>query len=133
MQLARSVHRRLLSDPPRKQEIEIKTANELLSVEDAGLPPGSCIRPDPGQRRIHVQDGRAGPVRRDSRCARFDHPFARDQQTPIDRLRVVSLRTYLIDYKEFIGAENHLGDNLVGRYDYLRFNATVDVNLASGA
>lgn len=134
----------------RKQEIDIKTADELLSVEDAGLPPGSSIRRrtlnsnDPTfttaeQAQYGVTAGALDSITRSfenlfqTKTSGVDIGFDWNQQTPIGRLRVGGLGTYLIDYKEFIGAENRFGDNLAGRYGYPRFNATVDVNLASGA
>jgi iron complex outermembrane recepter protein len=133
----------------RKQEIDIKTAEELLAVEDSGLPPGSSIVrairdandqsfTTAEQAQYGVTAGALTVIQRSfenlfqTRTSGVDVGVAWADSTPIGKLSIEGLATYLIKYREFVGSENRFGDNLASRYQYPRVNATADFRLASG-
>jgi iron complex outermembrane recepter protein len=133
----------------RKDEINIKTADELLAAEDLGLPTGSNIsrRPLDGSDQSFTTAEQAlygvtvGSL--DSITRGFENLFKTEtsgidigaawvQDTPAGKLEFTGLAQYLIKYKAFVGIDNRFGDNLAGTYTYPRMRANVGAALTTG-
>lgn len=134
----------------RRAEIDIKTAEELLAIEGGALPPGSTIlrRALDGadqsftlaeQAQYGVTAGSLSAIQRSfenlfkTKTSGIDVGFELRENLPFGDLKVTGLGTYLLSYREFVGADNRYGDNLAGRYARPRVNATLDFALTTGA
>ncbi|MDH4392690.1 MAG: TonB-dependent receptor [Aquabacterium sp.] len=134
----------------RKAEIDIKTAEEMLAIEGRTLSPGALIlrRPLDGndqtfslaeQAQYGVTAGALSAIQRSfenlfrTKTSGIDLGFEVREKLPFGDLKVTGLGTYLISYKEFVGADNRFGDNLAGRYGRPRVKATLDFALTTGA
>jgi iron complex outermembrane recepter protein len=134
----------------RKDEINIKTADELLAAEDLGLPPGSNISRRPldandqsfttaEQALYGVTAGSLDAITRGfenlfkTETSGIDLGAAWVHNTPIGKLEFTGQAQYLIKYKAFVGIDNRFGDNLAGRYTYPRVYANGGLSLTSGA
>jgi iron complex outermembrane recepter protein len=133
----------------RKDEINIKTAEELLSAEDAGLPAGSSI----SRRSLNADDqsftlaeqtqygvtvGSLEAITRGfenlfrTKTSGIDVGFQLAESLPIGKLDVTVQAQYLLEYRQFVGIGNSFGDNLAGRYGFPRVNANAGLSLSSG-
>ena len=134
----------------RKNEINIKTAEELLAAEQAGaLPLGSSVSRralDPAdvtfttaeQATYGVTVGALDAITRGfenlfkTKTSGVDLGVAWAQDTPAGKLDISGFGQYLIKYKAFVGVDNRFGDNLAGRYTYPRWRANIGAALTSG-
>lgn len=134
----------------RRQEIDIKTASELLAIEGSTLPPGSTILrraldandqsfTPAEQAQYGVTAGSLSAIQRSfenlfkTKTSGIDVGFQVREDFPIGSLKVTGLGSYLLEYREFVGADNRYGDNLAGRYARPRVKATMDFALTTGA
>jgi iron complex outermembrane recepter protein len=134
----------------RRDEINIKTADELLAAEDAGLPPGASISRRPldandqtfttaEQAQYGVTVGSLEAIARGfenlfkTKTSGIDLGVQWQQETPWGKLDVSGLAQYLISYRAFVGVDNRFGDNLAGRYTYPRIQANVGAALTTGS
>lgn len=135
----------------RKNEIDIKSADELLSLEDSALPPGASIsrrpldandqsfRPDevilygvPANTGALVSISRGFENLFRTKTSGIDVGLQISNTTPIGKLDFTAQAQYLIKYREFIGSEGKFGDNLAGDYGFPRVNANAGISLTTG-
>lgn len=132
----------------RKNEIDIKTADELLAIEDTGLTPGAQISRLPltaddetftPAEQLQYGVG-VGPVEAISRgfenlfrtkTSGIDLGFQLTHNAPIGKLDFTAQAQYLIKYREFIGSEGRFGNNLAGDYTYPRVISNAGVSLTT--
>jgi iron complex outermembrane recepter protein len=134
----------------RKNEINIKTADQLLAAEDAGLPAGSAISRQPldagdrsftsdEQAQYGVTVGALQSVARSfenlfrTKTSGIDVGAQWLQDTPFGKLELSALAQVLVSYRAFAGVANGFGDNLAGRYTYPRVQANAGASLAGGS
>jgi iron complex outermembrane recepter protein len=131
----------------RKDEIGLKSTQELLAAEGA-LPPGSKIeRKDPGADSVFRPDERGpygvtvgqlssiiGTFENVSRTKTegFDIGANGRFQLGIGKLDVGFLSTYLKSYYSYSTVINAYGNNLAGTYGYPRVTATLSAALTTG-
>jgi iron complex outermembrane recepter protein len=134
----------------RKNEIDLKTADELLAIEGSPLPPGSRILralptdPDPTFRAddltrygisvgtralLAIERGFENLFR--TKTSGVDVGFQLTHNAPIGKLDFTAQAQYLIKYREFIGSEGKFGNNLAGDYTYPRVIANAGVSLTT--
>jgi iron complex outermembrane recepter protein len=134
----------------RKDEIDLKTADELLALEGSPLPPGSRILralptdPDPTFRAddatrygisvgtpalLAIERGFENLFR--TKTSGVDVGFQLTHNAPIGKLDFTAQAQYLIKYREFIGSEGKFGNNLAGDYTYPRVIANAGVSLTT--
>lgn len=134
----------------RRNEIDIKSASELLAIEGSALPSGSSISRLPldandqsfttaEQAAYGVTAGALSAIQRSfenlfrTRTSGIDIGFEFRETLPIGALKIGGTGTYLIDFKRWVGADNRYGDNLAGRYARPRVKAALDFTLTTGA
>jgi iron complex outermembrane recepter protein len=135
-------------DIRRKDEIDIKSATELLAAEGTTLPPGSSIQRDPltrdptftaaEQALYGVTAGPLASITRSfenvsrTKTSGIDIGLSSNTNLPIGKLDMSFVGTYLIKYREFSGTRGDFGDNLAGRYTYPRFSGSLSAALTTG-
>jgi iron complex outermembrane recepter protein len=133
----------------RKNEIDIKSADELLSLEGSALPPGARISrraldandqsfTEAEQTRYGVATGALEAISRGfenlfrTKTSGIDLGLQISNATPVGKIDFTAQAQYLIKYREFIGSENKFGNNLAGDYTYPRVYANAGISLTAG-
>ncbi len=133
----------------RKDEIGLKSTQELLSSEDS-LAPGIVNRLPLAQDRTFTAAERAlygvtvGPLASTSgmfentaqtKTSGIDLSVSSRVNTPLGRVDVLGNATYLLDYKLFAPTRNggSWGDDLAGRYGYSKTTANLMATLGIGS
>jgi iron complex outermembrane receptor protein len=134
----------------RKDEINNKTAEELLNIEDVGLPPGSSIVRKPldandqtftsaEQAQYGVTVGSIDSITRSfenlfqTRTSGIDVGVNLREDTRWGRLTLDAQGSYIISYRAFNGTDLRFGNNLAGDYAVPRWTMRLSAALKTGA